>query len=166
MVLLPASHSANLSDLADFEYLNDLPLPQIAQKEIFQTCKDLRMNKALGPEQIPNKVLKVIMPQISNRLEQIFNDSFLIGYYPAYFKKSIIIILRKEKCNRDFTSPKKHRPISFFNTAGKIIKVILVAKISYMATTHNLLPKTHFGGRRGSFIKTAIHYPLEKIYAA
>ena len=164
MVLLPASHSADLSDLVNFEYLNDLPLPQITQKEILQTGKDLRMNKAPGLDQIPNEVLKVIMPQISSRLEQIFNDSLLIGYYPEYFKESIIIILRKEICNRDFTSPKNHRPISFLNTAGKIMKAILAAKISYMATTHNLLPKTHFEGRRGLCIKTAMHYPLEKIY--
>ena len=35
-----------------------------------------------------------------------------------------------------------------------------------MAIMHNLLPKTHFGGRRGSCIETAIHNLLEKIYAA
>lgn len=35
-----------------------------------------------------------------------------------------------------------------------------------MATAHNLLPKTHFGGRRGSCIETAIHNLLEKIYTA
>lgn len=35
-----------------------------------------------------------------------------------------------------------------------------------MATTHHLLPKTHFGGRRVSFVKTAIHHFLEKIYIA
>lgn len=35
-----------------------------------------------------------------------------------------------------------------------------------MATTHNLLPKPHFGGRRGSCVEIAIHHLLEKIYAA
>ena len=34
-----------------------------------------------------------------------------------------------------------------------------------MATTQSLLPKTHFGGRRESYIETAIHNLLEKIYA-
>ncbi len=76
------------------------------------------MSKAPELDQIPNEVLKLIMPQINSHLEQIFNDSFLIGYYPAYFKESIIIILRKERCNKDLTSPKNHRPISFLNTVG------------------------------------------------
>ncbi len=35
-----------------------------------------------------------------------------------------------------------------------------------MATTNELLPTTHFGGRRGSFVETAIHHQLEKIYTA
>ena len=151
-VLLPSPRSADLSDLADFEYPNDLPLPRITQKEILQTGKYLRMNKAPGPDQIPNEVLKVIMPVISGHLEQIFNDTFSIGYYPAHFKESIIIILRKQGGTRDFTSPKSYRPISLLNTVGKIMEAVLAARISYMATTHNLLSKTHFGGRRGTSI--------------
>ena len=46
------------------------------------------------------------------------------------------------------------------------MEAVLAARISYVATTHNLLPKTHFGGRRGSCIETAIYHLLEKIYAA
>ncbi len=35
-----------------------------------------------------------------------------------------------------------------------------------MATTYNLLPRTHFGGRQGLCIETAIHRLLEKVYGA
>lgn len=34
-----------------------------------------------------------------------------------------------------------------------------------MATTYNLLPKTHFGGQQGSGIETTIHNFLKKVYA-
>ncbi len=128
--LLPAPYSADLSDLVNFEYPNDLPLSRITQKEILQTGKYLQMNKAPGSDQILNEVLKVIRPQISSHLEQIFNDSFSIGYYPAHFKEAIIIILRKEEGNRDFTSLKNYRPISLLNTLGKIMEAVLAAKIS------------------------------------
>ena len=124
------------------------------------------MNKAPGLDQIPNEVLKVIMPQISSHLEQIFNDFFSIGYYPAYFKESIIIISRKKGGNKDFNSPKEYWPISLLNTFRKIMEAILAARNSYMATMHNLFPKMHFGGRRGSCLETAMHHLLEKIYAA
>ena len=126
-VLLPAPHSANLSDFANFEYPNNLPLPWITQQEILQTGKYLQMNKAPGPDQIPNKVLKAIMLEISSHLEQIFNDSLSIGYYQVHFKEFIIIILRKQGGRRDFTSPKSYRPISLLNTVGKIMKAVLAA---------------------------------------
>ena len=43
-VLLPIPHSADLSDLANFEYPNDLPMPRNhpKKKEILQTGKSLR----------------------------------------------------------------------------------------------------------------------------
>lgn len=107
-VLLPAPYSVNLLDLAGFEYQNDLPLPRITQKKIFQTGKYFQMNKAPELDQIPNKILKITMPDISGHLEQIFNDSLSIGYYPAHFKESIVVILRKQGGTRDFISPKSY----------------------------------------------------------
>ncbi len=160
--LIPTSHAADLSDLTNFVYPNDLPMPRITQKEIFQTGNSLHTNKAPGPDQIPNEVIKVIMPEITGHLEQIFNDSLSISYYPAHFRKSVIVILRKLGGNRDYTNPKNDRHISLLNTIGKIMEAIIAARISYMATTHELLPTTHFGGRSGSCIETAIHHLLKK----
>lgn len=118
------------------------------------------------PDQIPKKILKVIMPKISNHLEQIFNDFFSIGYYLAYFKESIIVILHKQGGIRDFTNSKSYQLINLFNMVRKIMEIVLAARISYMAITHNLLLKTHFRDRCGLYIETAIHYLLEIIYTA
>ena len=141
-------------------------MPKITENEILQTIKHLRTRKAPGPDQIPNEVLKVIAVEICSYLQQIFNDSLTLAYYPLHFKECIVVILRKHGGNRDFTSPKSYRPISLLNTIGKIMEAILATRISYMATTHNLLPRTHFGSRRGSCIETAVHNLLEIIYAA
>ena len=141
-------------------------MPCITKKELLQVGKYLQIKKAPGPDQIPNKVLKVIMPEISNYLVYIFNNFLFIGYYPLHFKESVVVILRKPRDARDYTNPKSYRPISLLNTLGKIMEAVLATRISYMATTHHLLPKTHFGGRRGSCVETVIHHLLEKIYAA
>ncbi len=68
-VLIPTSNAADLSYLTNFVYPNDLPMPRITRKEILQTSNSLRTNKALGLDQIPNKVIKVIMPEITRHLE-------------------------------------------------------------------------------------------------
>ncbi len=164
--LMPTPHAADISDPTNFVYPNNLPVLRITQKKIFQTGNSLLTNKAPGPDEIPNEVIKVIMPEITGHLEQIFNDSLSIGYYPAHFRESVIVILRKLGGNKDYTNPKNYCPISLLNTIGKIMKVIIAVRISYMATTHELFPTTLFGGRRGSCVETAIHHLLEKIYAA
>ena len=44
-VLMPTPHAADLSDLTNFVYPNDLPMPRITQKEILQTGNSLHTNK-------------------------------------------------------------------------------------------------------------------------
>ncbi len=70
------------------------------------------------------------MPEITGHLEQIFNDSLSIGYYPAHLRESVIVILRKLGGNRDYTNPKNYRLISFLNAIGKIMEAIIAARIS------------------------------------
>lgn len=79
-------------------------MPKIIQDEIFLTIKDFWIKKASRPDQIPNKILKVIARKICNFLKEIFNDSFVLGYYFLYFKESIIIILFKIGDNQNYTS--------------------------------------------------------------
>lgn len=165
-VLLPTPQSADLSDIQDYIYPEGLPMPKITQSEIMRSISQLKARKAPGPDQIPNEVLKLISGEIVNYLELIFNDSLELGHYPLHFKESVVVILRKHGGNRDYTSPKNYWPISLLNTIGKIMEAILATRISFMATAHSLLPTSHFGGRRGSCIETAIHNLLEKIYAA
>ena len=46
------------------------------------------------------------------------------------------------------------------------MEAILATRISYMATTYNLLPETYSGDRQRSCIEKAIHKLLEKVYSA
>ncbi len=90
------------------------------------------------------------MAGITGHLEQIFNDVLSIRYYPVHLNESVIIIICKLGSNRDYTNPKNYRLISLLNTISKIMAAIIAARKSYMATAYELLPTTHFGGRRGS----------------
>lgn len=112
--------------------------------KIFQTIKYLQMKKASRPDQIPNKILKVIACEICRFLEQIFNDLLALSHYLSYFKESITVILHKISGNQDYTRLKNYQPISLLNILSKIIEIILATRISYIVTAYNLLFKTHF----------------------
>ncbi len=47
---MPTLHLADLSDLTNFVYPNNLLMLGITQKEILQTGNSLRTNKASGPD--------------------------------------------------------------------------------------------------------------------
>ena len=64
----------------------------------------------------------------------------------------------------DYLITKAYRPIALLDIIGKALESVLAKKISALTELHGLLPKTHFGGRRGTSTEHAIHYLLEKIY--
>lgn len=106
-------------------------MPYVTKKELLQLGKHLQIKKAPGPDQIPNKIMKVIIPKISDHLVHIFNNSLSIRYYYLHFKESIIIILRKQEGVRDHTNLKSYWPISLLNTYRKMIEVVLATRINF-----------------------------------
>lgn len=123
----------------------------------------MQINKISKLNKIFNKILKIILFKISNHLEQIFINFFLINYYSAYFKEFIIIIFYKKRYNRNFINLKNYQFINLFNTIKKIIKVILIARINYLAIIYNFLSKTHFKGQHKLCIEIIIYHLLKKI---
>lgn len=52
------------------------------------------------------------------------------------------------------------------DTIGKTFESILARRISAITEIHHLLPNTHFGGRRNTSTEHAVHFLIEKTYAA
>lgn len=64
----------------------------------------------------------------------------------------------------DYSVTKAYRPIALLDTIGKALESILAKRISAITKIYELLPKTHFGGRRGTSTEHAVHYLVEKAY--
>ena len=152
----------DLLDVERFQYPHRLEMPKIIQHEVLQTIKHFSIKKVLESDQILNKVLKALACEICSYLEQVFNNSLKLSHYFLHFRRSVIVIMCKPKGNWDYINLKNYWPINQLNTLGKIIEAILATNIIYIAIVYNLLPKTHFGGQCGSYIKIAIPNLLEK----
>lgn len=63
-ILLPKLQFADFFDIHGFEYLNKLEMSKIRKNKIFQTIKYIQTRKAPRPDQIFNKILKVINIEI------------------------------------------------------------------------------------------------------
>ena len=120
--------------------------PIILKKEINKLIKSLLNGKALRPNNILNKVFKVIALIITKDLTKTASYYFTNGTILKSLKKSIMVILHKEgKRNYSFLS--SYRPIILKNTLTKVLKKYVANIILKAVKEYKLLPWNQMGER-------------------
>ena len=137
--------------------------PQITARQIREAVNKLAPDKAPGPDEIANNVLKNTLPIIERHLQALMQASINLGHFPTCFKNTDTIVLRKPG-KPDYTQAKAYRPIALENTVGKILESIMADIMSYLTETHELLPAHHYGGRPGRSADDAMMILTETIY--
>ena len=115
---------ADLEDIREAEYSNQIELPLITEKEVRNAIRATSPLKAPGPDGIANKALQAGTAQLTAHLTRTFNQSLRLGYCPAHFRESTTVVLRKPGKD-DYTALKSYRPIALMNTTGKIIDTVI-----------------------------------------
>ena len=133
----PKPPPADLSDIPLATSPQEIPYEaQITIRQIRETVNRLAPDKAPGPDEISNRVLKNTLPVIEHHLQILMQASLRLGYFPKSFKQTTTVILRKP--NRpDYTKVKAYRPIALENTLGKIMESIVAEIISYLTEQWN-----------------------------
>lgn len=128
---LPLSE-ANLSDLNQFVYhISSECFSVITEREVLQAIRRPKADKALGPDEITNRVIQAYALKLALMLTSIFQACVDNTYHPYAYKCAHTIILKKPQKD-NYTSPKTWRPIALLNTTRKILEFIMVIKISYL----------------------------------
>jgi ribonuclease HI len=154
------------NDFANFIYPEPLPnpskiTPEQLHKHIFKSAP----YKAHGPDDIPNAVIQQCVTLIHDRLIRIYQAILDLGIYYDPWKDFTTVVLRKPG-KPSYEVPKAYRPIALISCLAKVLTSLVAETISNLVETHQLLPKTHFGGRPGRTTTDAIHYLIHKIKAA
>lgn len=164
-MFFPEPLDANLEDIDNTVYADQINLPPIAEQEVEDAIRNATPLKAPGPDGIVNRALQIALPWIRQHLTRVFNQSLSLEYCPQHFRNSTTIVLRKPGKD-NYTVPKSYRPIALLNTIGKVMDAIIATRLSYLAETYQLLPATHMGGRKLRSTEHALHYIMDRIYAA
>lgn len=143
--LFPPASDADLSDIDDYHYPTELPMPEITPWEIERAILKATPFNAPGPKGVPNAAWKHSLPTLLPWLVVLFNACLRLGHCPQVFRHSITVAIRKPG-KPDYTDPKAWRPISLLETLAKVLESVITTRLSYFAETHRLLPDTHFGG--------------------
>ena len=158
---------ADLSNVRerDNSYLTLIIYIQITTWEIINIVNGFKSNKAPRSDEIPNELLKTILPTVMPILLWIFNASLNIGYYPAHFRDSITVALRKPQADK-YDIPKAYQLVALLNTTKKVMESIIATRIGYLVESQNILPSNHIGGRKGLTCEIALHNIIKNVHQA
>lgn len=135
------------------------------QDQLRRHITKLSPYKAHGLDDIPNVVLQKNMDLISTQLLNIYRAIINLGIYYDPWRESTTIVLRKPG-KPSYEVPKAYRLIALLSTLAKVLTSIIAENMSFLVEQHQLLPKTHFGGRVGQSTMDAIQYLVHKVKTA
>ena len=115
----------NPEDVANLlnNYFQSMFNPPLSQKEYdnhpSSTTSSLDVNKAMGPDKIPARLLRCCAPYISSLLSDLFNKSLNTGKIPKEWKTSNITPILKSGQKNEASN---YRPISLLSIVSKILE--------------------------------------------
>ena len=110
--------------------------------EILNAIKNLKKDKAPGPDSIHPRIIVECAEQITEALKIIFQQSFDTGIIPTEWKRAHITALFK---SGDKAEPGNYRPVSLTCIVGKLMESILRERIMCYLKDNNLLSNRQFG---------------------
>ncbi|UYV79312.1 hypothetical protein LAZ67_17002102 [Cordylochernes scorpioides] len=129
---------------------------KIHKKEIEEIIDKINVNKAPGPDNISNNMIKNAFQLILPILHSIFNKCIQIGYFPKKWKTAALKIIAKPG-KTNYESAKSYRPISLLSNFSKILEKILKNKIYEFYIQNNLLSSRQHGFIKSKSTITALN---------
>ena len=123
-----------------------MPTISLNVEGIYRLLNDLDVNKAPGPDKIPNRILKYCATEIAQILQVIFNQSLTSGNLSDDWLTANIMPIFK-KGNR--SSPLNYRPISLTAVCCKILEHIIYHHIMEHLSQYQIIHNYQHGFRQG-----------------
>ena len=113
-------------------------------KAIRQVLKNLKIDKATGKDQIPNRVLKVCHAELASPLCRLFKLSLENATFPSQWKNAYVVPLHKRDSKSD---PSMYRPISLLSNISKVMEAVIAKSMQKFFLRHNLISNRQFAFR-------------------
>lgn len=112
---------------------------------IHKMLKNLKPQKAAGPDALPPTVLKELSDELAPILEHIFRRSLLTGQLPSDWKRANVAPIFKKG---DKHKPENYRPVSLTCILCKCMEHIIVSNIANHLDANNILHPLQHGFRK------------------
>ena len=125
----------------------------IDSKGVEKLLSNLKTSKSVGPDSIPNLVLKSCAKELSVGLSTIFQFSIDTGSLPTDWRDANISPVFKKG---DRHLAENYRPVSLTSISCKLLQHILCSQILRHFDQYNVLTKLNHGFRSAFSTETAI----------
>lgn len=114
---------------------------EIGLNGIVKQLKQLKANKASGPDEITSRVLKEYAEDLSPILTHLFQQSYHTGILPRDWKRARVAGIYKSGVKSD---PANYRPISLTCICCKVMEHVVLSHVSkHLADNDVLIDKQH-----------------------
>ena len=133
----------------------------ISEYEAYKSLSSLQTSKAVGPDNIPNRILKDFALELAPLVCDIYNQSLREGYIPALLKLSIVAPI--PKVSPPALIEQDLRPISLTCTLAKVMEGFTCSRL--LPQLEGKIDPCQFS-RKGHSTTDALIYMLQVIYEA
>ena len=117
---------------------------KFSESSILYFGEKLKSSSSPGPDGLPQKVLKLILPALARPLAFLLNLSIASGYIPLEFKTALVTPVFKQG---EPSILSNYRPISNLNVLGKLFELAIKKQLVSHLEENNLLHPFQFGFR-------------------
>lgn len=108
-------------------------------------------------EQLSSKILLDALPYLGSTLQNIYNNSFLMGIFPSCWKNSVVVPVAKIK---GAINCEHFRPINMLPTYEKGEEALAKIQIEKFLKENNVLVKEQSGYRSNHSCETTLNYVI------
>lgn len=127
---------------------------EVSKDELLKAAKSLKLNKAPGPDGIPNAALKVAVKAHPEVFMKTMQKCLEECQFPDRWKKQRLVLIPKPgKATGD---PSSFRPICLLDTLGKLFEKIILNRLTKVTEGDHGLSEKQFGFRKGKSTLEAI----------
>ena len=137
-----------------------MPGINIDNNGILKLLRDINTQKSVGPDLIPNRVLKECCAELTPIPGAIFRKSLALGQLPSdWLKANVIGIYKKgQKCE-----PSNYRPVSLTSVTCKLMEHIIYSQVMRHYTKHNFINGIQHGFLKGLSCDTQLVTTVEEL---
>ena len=144
----------NLDNLPELhKEFPDMPQITFSKEGIAKLLKNVKPDKASGPDKIPAKFLKEAADDLAKMYQHLFYQSYSTGSLPSTWTHALVCPIYKKGQK---SLPENYRPVSLTAIPCKLFEHIIVSKTWEHLNRHKIITCKQHGFRTGMSCETQL----------